>query len=92
MAFKECVIYKAVCDCCEAEADYEEFWGWVDKSEALSHDDRFQTVGEQHLCDECWCWPEDLPDYPGDDKWQGGDDPVRKVGCHPEPDVSGPSS
>lgn len=83
MAFQEATIYRMVCDCCGLEADYDEFWGYVDKQDAIDNDESFMSVGEEHLCHSCWCWPEDLPDYPGDDFWQGGDDPVRKVECHP---------
>lgn len=83
--FKEVTTWTVMCDCCEAEYEYEEFAAWTEKSSAIENADEWQSVGDLHLCDECWCWPEDLPDYPGDDRWQGGDDPVRKVGCHPVP-------
>lgn len=83
MAFQEAVIYRMVCDCCGLEAEYEEFWGYIDKSAAEEADENFTSIGDEHLCESCWCWPEDLPDYPGDEQWQGGDDPVRKVSCHP---------
>lgn len=84
---KEVTYYQAACDCCGADADYGDYSAWADAGDAVSYaDPEFQKVGEDLLCESCWCWPEDLPDYPGDEAWQGGDDPVRKHAEHPTTD------
>jgi hypothetical protein len=88
MAFLEAVMYRAVCDCCAREAEYEGYWGWESKSSAVGNDEFMRTIGDEVLCGDCWCWPEDLPDYPGDDRWQGGDDEVRKPDCHTAPSLA----
>jgi hypothetical protein len=89
MSAHEVTMYQVKCDCCgEIETDYGDYsacgeigyarecasaTGWVEMGD---------LGNEIDLCNACWCWPEDLPDYPGDDLWEGSDDPVRKPGCH----------
>jgi len=87
MPIIELTYYKLACDCCGEEADYGDYSAWSDPGDAVTQaDPYFQQVGDDHLCDACWCWPEDLPDYPGDDAWTGTDDPVRKHVTHPASD------
>lgn len=81
---KEVTYYRVECDCCGAEADYGEYSAWGDRGNAVTYAEGFETIGDEHLCGACWCWPEDLPDYPGDDKWEGSDDAVRRHAQHPE--------
>ena len=70
------------CDCCGViETEYGDYAAWSDPTDARMNADGWMC-DEEDLCPACWCWPEDLPDYPGDDLWQGSDDPVRKPGCH----------
>lgn len=88
MAFKEVQMWTLVCDCCGERAEHGEFAAWADQSIALETAEGFVQVGDKHLCDSCWCWPEDLPDYPGDDAWEGGDDEVRAHAEHPVSPIS----
>lgn len=86
MSVQEVPYYYLTCDCCGERADYGDYSAWSDPGDAVSYaDPDFQEVDGQYLCPSCWCWPEDLPDYPGDAEWTGGDDPVRKHAEHAAP-------
>lgn len=78
--------YWIVCDCCGAKCDMGDYSAMSDESEArtaANANGSLEEVDGQDLCEACWCWPEDLPDYPGDEAWTGTDDPVRKHAHHP---------
>ena len=79
MSIREVTYYTLDCDCCGETACSRS-----DPVDCLEHADGFAKVGDDYLCSACWCWPEDLPDYPGDDKWAGTDDEVRSHAKHPE--------
>lgn len=84
MAFHEVTYYQVKCDCCGViEDDYGDYSAWGDPSQALESAEGWELIGTEHLCPACWCWPEDLPDYPGDDKWDGTDDGMRRHAEHP---------
>lgn len=83
MSFKEVQMWTVLCDCCGEEAQHGGYAAFGDQGMALETAEGFETVDEAHLCSACWCWPEDLPDYPGDEAWQGSDDPVRRHESHP---------
>ena len=88
MSVHEVTYYQAKCDCCgEIETDYGDYSAWSDPQVAIEHADGYETIDGEDLCSACWCWPEDLPDYPGDEAWTGTDDPVRKHAKHPVTDV-----
>lgn len=93
MSIQEVTYYRAVCDCCGKPADYGDFAAWSEPGAAGDFiPDEWTSVPNadnsvDDLCGDCCCWPEDLPDYPGDEAWKGGDDPVRKHAVHPTPDV-----
>lgn len=87
MSFKEVQMWTVVCDCCGEEADYGDYSAWADQGCALETAEGFAVVGDEHLCGACWCWPEDLPDYPGDEAWEGSDDEVRRHPVHPGREV-----
>ena len=84
MGIREVTYYIAFCDCCKEDADYGDYSAWGDRGDAVSRAEHaFEQFGDEMLCPACWCWPEDLPDYPGDEAWQGTDDAVKRPNCHP---------
>lgn len=86
MSAHEVTFYQAQCDCCGyIETDYGDYNAMCDYAQAVESvcDNGWALVGEEVFCESCWCWPEDLPDYPGDEKWEGTDDQVRKHATHP---------
>lgn len=89
MSIKSAPYYWAVCDCCGERADYGDFSAWSDEGQARDYDEAsFQYIDGADLCAACWCWPEDLSDYPGDEAWPGPDDPVRRHTTHPEKETT----
>lgn len=69
--------YQVVCDCCGVAADYGDYTAWSDTEAATEMLDGtgFEAVGDEHLCNECWKWPdEDAP----------SDDAVRRHTIHPD--------
>jgi len=87
MSIQSAPFYWAVCDCCGTRCPYgDEYAAWATEESALDYSmDQFERVGDEDLCPQCWCWPEDLSDYPGDEAWQGTDDPVRRHVEHSQP-------
>lgn len=84
MSAHEITMYQVKCDCCGViETEYGDFAAFDDFGIAQSNADGWEVIGDEDLCPSCWCWPEDLPDYPGDDLWDGTDDAVRKHAHHP---------
>lgn len=86
MSAHEVTFYQVKCDCCGViEDDYGDFGAMADFGQAQesASDAGWVIVGDDDLCEGCWCWPEDQPDYPGDDAWTSTDDPVRKHTQHP---------
>lgn len=84
MSVQSALYYWVVCDCCGQRADYGDYSAWAEESTALEYGEAsFERVGDEDLCAECWCWPEDLPGYE-EATWKGSDDPVRRHAKHPE--------
>ena len=87
MSAHEVTMYQVKCDCCgRIENEYGDYYAMTDFGDARENaiGSGWEVVGDDDLCPICWCWPEDLPDYPGDDAWTGEGDPVRKPGEHPD--------
>ena len=85
MSAHEIMMYQVKCDCCGAiEDDYGNFSAFTDfgVARAEASDVGWIVADDEDLCEKCWCWPEDLPDYPGYNAWTGTDDPVRRPDCH----------
>lgn len=83
MSIREVTYYTLDCDCCGSTADFGDYSAWSDPDSCIEYADGFAKVGDDYLCSACWCWPEDLADYPGDDEWTGTDDEVRRHSTHP---------
>lgn len=85
MSEHEVTYYQVKCDCCGViEDDYGDFSAWADFGLARENADGWEVIGGEDFCPDCWAWPEDMPDYPGDDAYEGTDDPVRKHAEHPK--------
>lgn len=84
MSIETAPFYFAVCDCCGERCPYgDNYAAWSTEENAREYtEDGFQSVDGLDLCSACWCWPEDLPDYPGDEAWTGTDDAVRRHSDH----------
>lgn len=88
MSAHEITMYQVKCDCCgEVETEYGDFAAFADFGMSQSYAEGWAVIGDEDFCPSCWCWPEDLPDHPGDDAWTGTDDEVRKHVEHPRADV-----
>ncbi|QPZ39718.1 hypothetical protein [Paramicrobacterium chengjingii] len=89
MSAHEVTFYQVKCDCCGVvEDDYGDFAAMADfgQAQASAESVGWARVDGEDLCNGCWCWPEDLSDYPGDDAWTATDDPLRKHAQHPVSD------
>lgn len=84
MGVREVTYHIAFCDCCKEDAEYGDYSAWADHGDAVPQAEKeFEQIGDELLCPACWYWPEDLPDYPGDEAWQGTDDAVKRPNRHP---------
>ena len=89
MSARQVMYYQAQCDCCGlVYDDYGDFSAFSDPDTAIDNvSEDWAQVGGEDLCEACWCWPEYHPDYPGDNEWTGGDDPIRAHDAHPRPNT-----
>ena len=85
MSARQVMYYQAQCDCCGlVHDDYGDFSAFSDPDTAINNvSEDWAQVGGEDLCEACWCWPDAHPDYPGDNEWTGGDDPIRAHDAHP---------
>ena len=89
MATREVVYYQAVCDCCGAVCDGDEYSAWNDPEQAIESSGNcgWEQVGDDLLCEDCLIYPMDMEGY-NEDTYAGSDDPRRRHAVHGDPDIA----